>query len=416
MYRHEFFSEAGAMTLKGSGCRGKMSVRWDEERQRFIVDYYPDGRKGKRVRLTLPCTIRDRSIADAIEKGLRSPSENSEIHPDNQSTVKDLFPLYLEYYRLHRSITTHDNMKWTYEKKFLPMLGNFKVAELDRGHITMYKRLRKEEGVKNRTVNKEMVYFMGFVRWCKVELKLKLNEFRSERLQEVKPKHIVLSLPEAIRFIRAADPYYRVYFLTLYTLGLRFFEASGLTWEDLDPENKVVIVHGKGSKERVLPVSDWLLHALKAIKPDIPKGLIFRSQRTGGRLVNPRKAIQRACERAGIEKHVHPHLLRHTLATHFMGMKINIKIIQEWLGHSREDTTAHLYTHAELDHLRDAQAALEFHLNEYLKKEDFIQTSKKPKRPYTMTEKALEARKKTALLARAAKAVTINSQQENAEK
>ena len=395
-----------------------MSVRWEEDRERYIVDYYPDGRRGKRVRLTLPASVRDQSAAEAIERDLRNPSENSEIHADNHSTVKDLFPAYLEYCELHRDASTYDNIKWTWDRKFCPHLGHLKVSEIDKAHTTIYKRIRKLDGVKNRTVNKEMSYFMGFLTWCRKEKNIELKAFGYERLKQERTIKHVLSLEETIRLVLNADLLYRVFFLTLYALGLRFNECTGLRWEDFDPENKAVIIHGKGSKQRLLPVSDWVIYALEVIKPKLPpgreaeppKGLIFRSRVTGGKIVNLTTAINRACRKAGIEKHVHPHLLRHSIATHFMAWGINIKIVQMWLGHSQESTTADMYMHAELNHLRQAQHFLDGQLENHFTQADFQPEPERVKRPYTMTEKALRQRREVVPRARAARKMTINSQ------
>ena len=289
-----------------------MSVRWDDRRNRFIVDYYPEGRKGKRLRITLPQTVKDLGMAQTIEQDLRNPSERSEIHPDNHSTVSEVFPLYLDYCKLHREESTYDNVKWTYEKKLLPHLGQFKVTTIDKGHTTVYKRLRKEDGVKNRTINKEMAYFMGFLKWCRQEYRIDVKQFRYEEMKEDKPIMLVLSLKETVELILNAELLYRVLFLALFALGLRFNECTHLKWEDLDEANKVIIARGKGSKERLLPVSEWLLHALNSIKPDPAEGLIFRSVVTGGRIRNLKTAIARACRKAGIKKRVYPHLLRHS--------------------------------------------------------------------------------------------------------
>ena len=399
-----------------------MSVRWDEKRQRFIVDYYPDGRKGKRVRLTLPATVKEPSVAEAIESDLRNPSENSETRADNYSTVKDLFPTYLEYCQLQKE-GSYDNIKWTFDRQFSRHLGYLRIGEIDKAHTTMYKRLRKLDGVKNRTVNKEMSYFMGFLTWCRKEQSLRVKEFRYERLKEEEVIKHVLSLEETIKLVLNAELLYRVFFLSLYALGLRFDECSSLKWEDLDTHRKVIIVRGKGKKARLLPVSDWVILALDAIKPrplpgreaEQPKGLVFRSRVTGGKIVNLTTAINRACRKAGITKHVHPHLLRHSIATHFMDWDINIKIIQMWLGHAKESTTADMYMHAELNHLRKAQRALDKQLENHFTQADFAPEPKKLKRPYTMTEKALKQRREVAPMARAARKVTINSQHKNSK-
>lgn len=392
-----------------------MSVRWDNKRECYIVDYYPEGRAGKRVRLQLPRTVMDLGVARDIERHLRNPSENSEMRPHRRSTVKDLFPEYLKYCAMHRQESTYENVKWTYYRCIEKHLGSFMITEIDKGHTTVYKRLRLLDGVKNRTVNKEMSYFMGFLGWCRSEYDLPVKPFKYERLKEEKPARIVLSPMEAISLILNAELLYRVFFLALYALSLRFSECTGLKWDDLDESNRIIVVRGKGGKQRLLPVSEWLIYAFNAIRPETPEGerpsgLIFRSRITGGKIVNVTNAINRARRKAGITKHVHPHLLRHTLATHFLGWNINIKVVQEWLGHSREDTTANIYMHAELDHLRRAQEALDNHFEGQFSQKDFLpeKANPKQKRPYTMSEKALLARRAAAMKARMAKSLSID--------
>lgn len=338
---------------------------------RYVIDYYPDGRKGRRVRLTLPPAITDRQIVEEIERDLRSGYENSELRADSASRVSEIFPSYLSHCELHMADSTYRNVAWTWEKQLEPRLGSTWISEIDTGHLTMYKRLRKSDGVSNRTVNKEMSYFMGFLKWCRSELKLNIKDVRYLRLKQEKKTQVPLSIDEAIRLILHADPPYKIFMLCLYSLGLRFSEAASLLWRDLDEANRTIRVMGKGSKERVLPVSDWLLYALGTLPRTGQDSLIFRSRITGGRIRDIRCAMRRAAAKAGIVKHVNPHLLRHTLATHMMGMNINIKIIQKWLGHTRESTTADMYTHAELDHLRNAQAAIDVQMDSRLTKKDF---------------------------------------------
>jgi integrase len=342
-----------------------MSVRWDTKRKQFIVDYYNyyENDEGKwiheRKRIGLPRTVTDIAMARSIEHDLKKPDQNSEFNPYETSTVNEMFPLYLEYCKLHKEKTTTDNIRWTYEKQFKEHLGNFRLGEIDKGHTTVYKRLRLETGVKNRTVNKEMAYFMGFLKWCRSEHKIKITEFRYESLPSKTPEPIVLSLEEALKIILHAETMYKVFFFALYFLGLRFYEATSLRWEDLDRKNATIIIrNAKGNKERRLPVSKWLLKMFNLLKPK-SEGLIFRSKISGGMIKNVIPAIDRACKAAGIKKHVYPHLLRHTLATHLMEMNVNIKVIQRILGHSRESTTADMYTHANVDHMRVAQTALE---------------------------------------------------------
>jgi hypothetical protein len=93
-----------------------------------------------------------------------------------------------------------------------------------------------------------------------------------------------------------------------------------------------------------------------------------------------------------------------------MGWKISTRVVQEWLGHAREDTTANIYMHAEIEHLRNAQYALDGQLENHFSKEDFVPESvvEKRKRKYTLSAIALEQRRKFAPKARASKGASID--------
>jgi len=137
-------------------------------------------------------------------------------------------------------------------------------------------------------------------------------------------------------------------------------EAAGLKWEDVDFDNRAVRTRQKGGTFKILPMTEPLVTALTGIKPQklAPGDHIFISRRTGRPIVNIRKAIENACEAAGIVKHVNPHLFRHSFATHLLGNGINLRTIQTMLGHADIDTTE-WYTHVAMDHLREAGDAIE---------------------------------------------------------
>jgi integrase len=349
-----------------------MSVRWDKQRKRFIVDYYPQGRVGKRIRLTLPKSVTDREIADSIERDLRNPIENSEVAVITGGVVSDLFPLYIKYCAMHLADRTHDDVKMAWDLYIKNILGNYRVEEIGKEHTTIYKRIRKEEYVRkpasNRTINKEMYYFMGFLKWCRTEHKINIKDFRYKPLEQKKKIPLVLALSEAVKILRNSDPFHKVFMLWLYILGLRFSELSNVCIEDIDKANNTVVIREtKGGDPRLLPVSRPLVKAALKLAGKRKTGYLFQSRVSGGRVRDIRCAIKNACKAAKIEKKVTPHLMRHTMATHLMDMRINIKIIQVILGHARESTTAEMYTHANVSHMRTAQNALEQQLNKAMR-------------------------------------------------
>jgi integrase/recombinase XerC len=143
----------------------------------------------------------------------------------------------------------------------------------------------------------------------------------------------------------------------LYSSGLRLAEVVGLDLQDLNGADRTVRVLGKGSKTRVLPVgrkalsalSAWLKIRVTLLKPDTPAVFVGAT----GRRLGPR-AIQKRVEywavRQGLPMHVHPHLFRHSFASHLLESSGELRAVQELLGHADISTTQ-VYTHLDFQHL-----------------------------------------------------------------
>jgi integrase len=343
---------------------------------RFVVDYWPHGKKGKHVRKTLPAAITSIEEARAIEIELRQASKDPEINAPVTATVNDLFPRYLEWYELHRAARTYHDIRGCWKNHLSPHLGSYIASEITVNHINVYKRLRKKEyngnykkekvPVGNRCIIKELAYFSGFMGWCHKNIKsFPKRDFQIDGLPYERPVPIVLSLDEAVRFIQAAEPLYRCLFLLLFNVGLRRSEARFLKWDDVDLENRSLIIIKKGGKPHILPISDWLYDELIALKQHSRSRWVFQSPRTGKPdqpVQDLRRAINRAREKAGITKRIYPHLLRHSLATHLMGLNINLRTIQNMLGHSQLSTTE-FYTHVAIANLRAALSQAGLNIN-----------------------------------------------------
>ncbi len=139
-----------------------------------------------------------------------------------------------------------------------------------------------------------------------------------------------------------------------YSSGLRLSELCGLRWLDLDLDDGEVRVLGKGSKTRIVPVGRHAVAALRALGAE--EGMatdspIFRGR--GGAPINPRTVQLRMKTLAlqqGIPKHIHPHLLRHTFASHMLESSGDLRAVQELLGHA-DIATTQIYTHLDFQHL-----------------------------------------------------------------
>jgi integrase/recombinase XerC len=139
-----------------------------------------------------------------------------------------------------------------------------------------------------------------------------------------------------------------------YSSGLRLSELTGLRWGDLSLDEAEVRVLGKGSKTRIVPVGSHAVAALRALgqaEGMAPAAPVFRGR--AGAPVSPRTVQARLKQLAlaqGFAKRVHPHLLRHTFASHMLESSGDLRAVQELLGHA-DIATTQIYTHLDFQHL-----------------------------------------------------------------
>ena len=139
-----------------------------------------------------------------------------------------------------------------------------------------------------------------------------------------------------------------------YSSDLRLSELAALDWPDLNLDDASVRVLGKGSKTRIVPVGSKARQALQVLRTQAadPQGPVFCSSRGGGRLGV--RAIQLRlrhwAQRQGLWQRVHPHLLRHSFASHLLESSGDLRAVQELLGHA-DIATTQVYTHLDFQHL-----------------------------------------------------------------
>ncbi|MGB3696974.1 MAG: site-specific tyrosine recombinase XerD [Gordonia sp. (in: high G+C Gram-positive bacteria)] len=149
----------------------------------------------------------------------------------------------------------------------------------------------------------------------------------------------------------------------LYSCGARISEVTSLDIDDLDLEHRAVILRGKGGKERLVPVGGPAIAAIEAYlvrgRPALVKKAtpaVFLNAR-GGRLSRQSawQVLVDAAERAGVDKEVSPHTLRHSFATHLLDGGADVRVVQELLGHSSV-TTTQVYTLVTVNTMREVYA------------------------------------------------------------
>lgn len=149
---------------------------------------------------------------------------------------------------------------------------------------------------------------------------------------------------------------------TMYACGLRVSETATLRQRDILAEMEIVRVFGKGSKERIVPIGLSALEWIRRYQAEARGSLVKTGETDDILFLNYRgkplsrmgiwKIINEAATAAGIEKHVHPHMFRHSFATHLIEGGADLRAVQEMLGHA-DIATTQIYTHIDRAYIKE---------------------------------------------------------------
>jgi integrase/recombinase XerD len=209
---------------------------------------------------------------------------------------------------------------------------------------------------------------LAALRFCYLRV-LKRRNMKEDLPYPKRPRRlpIILSPEEVQRLIAGAQNlFHRTMLMTLYGGGLRRSELLHLKVSDIDSQRMVLrIERGKGGHDREVPLSPTLLAALREYWRWMrPQTYLFPGTRNGWRAdtpLSPRviwEAVRLAARQAGIDKHVSPHTLRHSSATHLLEAGADLRTIQVLLGHADLSHTT-VYLHLSRRHLHAAPNPLE---------------------------------------------------------
>ena len=169
---------------------------------------------------------------------------------------------------------------------------------------------------------------------------------------------VVLSRAEVWRILDAVRiPVYRACLTTIYACGLRLMEGARLQVPDVDGDRQLLHLHGKGGKDRYVPLPDATLALLREywrthrnplwLFPTITRSHagVLRDPAVGPiSRASLQSAFGRGVKASGLHKRAHVHTLRHSYATHLLEAGVTLRLIQDYLGHTSPKTTA-IYTH-----------------------------------------------------------------------
>jgi integrase/recombinase XerD len=241
------------------------------------------------------------------------------------------------------------------------------AASVTTTHLTDYLGRRKRDGLAASSARVELVAMKIFFRWLAARGK-RAGDPAEPILPPRLEHHLPGTLNEAdarrlVESITGNDPLDRrdrAILELFYASGLRLSELVNSRLENLNLDEGWIRVTGKGNKTRLSPVgaaardalSAYLGHARPALVRPKTQSFVFLS-RHGARLTTVRvwQIVKERARMAGLSESIHPHLLRHSFATHLLNNGADLRVIQEMLGHADISTTQ-IYTHVDQSRLK----------------------------------------------------------------
>lgn len=243
------------------------------------------------------------------------------------------------------------------------LAGTTPLTDIDAHQARRFIAILHGRGLQGRSLARMLSAWRGFYRYLARVHGSKTNPFAGIRAPKT-PKTLpsALSPDEASRLMQLpgdepVDVRDRAMFELFYSSGLRLSELTGLQVSDVDFTDGTVRVTGKGSKQRVVPVGefaqralqDWLAIRSALTAPDQPALFLdAKGKRIGARSVQ--RQLDAWAIRQGITQHVHPHMLRHSFASHLLQSSGDLRAVQEMLGHASISSTQ-VYTHLDFQYL-----------------------------------------------------------------
>ena len=274
---------------------------------------------------------------------------------------------YLEHLRYERRLSPHTLSNYARDLKqvhqYLSEQARPDWAALSNADVRLYVARRHHQGLSGRSLQRELSALRSFYRYLQREGLCRNNpalDVPAPKSEKRLPKTLDVDQTASLMTITGSDLLSlrdRAILELFYSCGLRLAELVSLDINDLDRGDALLRVTGKGNKTRLLPVGQFALDALQAwmkarqsIKGVDEKALFVSrgGQRISRRTVQAR--IKLWARRLQLPVEVHPHMLRHSFASHILESSGDLRAVQELLGHADISTTQ-VYTHLDFQHL-----------------------------------------------------------------
>jgi len=314
---------------------------------KWLVDIYPSGREGKRVRKKFDTRIEAQRFEKYILAKANSDKDWNESKPDNRSLL-ELVDIWLRLVGQFLKDGERRKRKLGY---LAEGLGNPIARKLTPKDFSHWRAMRSEQGTSAKTLNNELGYLNALFNSLKqngeIHFSNPISEIASLKVSEKELSYLTIEqIEELMDSIKLCEnPHVELIVLVCLCTGARWGEAEGLT-SDRVRDGKVTFTDTKNGKNRTIPIPDWLFDRLKKHSKLSKDTALFT-----GSISSFRRALKRTT--IELPKGQAAHVLRHSFASHFMINGGNILTLQRIMGHSDIRITMR-YAHLAPDHFQDA--------------------------------------------------------------
>jgi len=273
---------------------------------------------------------------------------------------------FINYLEIEKNASYHTVTNYKIDLRgFSESIKDKPIEQVTYLDVRLFLARMKEKNFSKSSVARKMACLRSFFKFLYREGYIKSNPAESLSTPKIDKKlPLFLSTDDAVKLLESPDPSDviglrdRAILETLYSTGIRVSELVGLDKEDIDFISGVLKVAGKGKKERLVPIGDKALRAIKAyfekikvidINENKPVFLNKSNRRASDRAV--RRIVHKYIRKTSLNENISPHSLRHSFATHMLDRGADLRSVQELLGHANLSTTQ-IYTHVTTGRLK----------------------------------------------------------------
>ncbi len=274
---------------------------------------------------------------------------------------------FIRYLEIERNASKYTLINYSVDLKSLSeFLKEEPIEKVDYVSLRRYLAHVKEQNLSKVSIARKIASIRSFFKFLFREGIIKNNPASSLSTPK-RDKHLPKFLDEKEIVLLLESPEKegeaglrdRAILETLYSTGIRVSELVGLNMDHIDQIGGIIKVFGKGKKERIVPIGERALQAIRdylkfrTSKEVREKALFFN--KNGGRLTDRsiRRIINKYITKASIQQKISPHTLRHSFATHMLDHGADLRSVQELLGHANLSSTQ-IYTHITTERLKSA--------------------------------------------------------------